>query len=119
MSRARLVASTEARADLAALAREDLELLDQVLTELLALKDNPYARDNLRVKSNRKPLAEADCRKIKLGAVRILYRLEPHEGAPDGVFIIAVLPKREAYGEGTARAARRLRDLARRRARPS
>jgi dsRNA-specific ribonuclease len=54
---------------------------------------------------------------VKVDGVRILYRLEPHEGAPADVFVIAVLSKREAYGEGTARAAKRLRELARRRAR--
>ena len=47
---------------------------------------------------------------------RIVYRLEPHEGSSHRVFVIAVAPKQIAYGEGTARAARRLRQLAKQRA---
>ena len=119
MIQASLVLSDEAHADLVALAAESLELLDRALEELLALETNPYAGAKLRAKSNRRPLAEADCRKVKLDGMRILYRLEPHEGAPADVFVIAVLPKREAYGEGTARAAKRLRELARGQARRS
>jgi hypothetical protein len=114
---ARLVVSDEARSDLAALRAQDVQLLRQVLRELIALRANPYSGDKLRSKSNRKPLAAADCRRVKVDDVRILYRLEPHEGAPADVFVIAVLYKREAYGEGTARAAKRLRELARHRAR--
>lgn len=117
MTPARLVVSDEARSDLAALRAEDEQLLRQVLRKLIALRANPYSGDELRSKSNRKPLAAADCRRVKVDGFRVLYRLEPHEGAPADVFVIAVLSKREAYGEGTARAAKRLRELARRRAR--
>jgi hypothetical protein len=112
-----VVVSDHAKADLSALAVEDTDLLRQVLRELLALEANPYAGEKLRAKSNRKPLAEADCRKVNVGGIRILYRLEPHEGAPAEVFVIAVLSKRQAYGEGAARAARRLREQAREQAR--
>jgi hypothetical protein len=117
VTHARLVVGDEAKADLAALAREDLALLDVVLSELLTLRSNPYAGEKLRAKANRMPLAGADCRKINVDGIRILYRLEPHEGAPAEVFVIAFLPKRQAYGEGAARAARRLREQARREAR--
>jgi mRNA-degrading endonuclease RelE of RelBE toxin-antitoxin system len=117
VSQATVVVSDQAKEDLAALADEDIDLLRQVLRELLELEANPYAGEKPRAKSNRKPLAEADCRKVNVDGIRILYRLEPHEGAPADVFVIAVLPKREAYGEGTARAARRLRELAREQAR--
>ena len=117
MTPARLVVSDEARSDLAALRAQDVPLLRRVLRNLIALRADPYSGDKLRTKSNRKPLAAADCRRVKVDGVRILYRLEPHEGAPADVFVIAVLSKREAYGEGTARAAKRLRELARRRAR--
>ena len=113
----RLVVSDEAKEDLRTLGSENLDLLDHVLTEILTLGNNPYRGEKLRVKSNRKRLAAADCRRVKVDGLRILYRLEPHEGAPADVFVIAVLSKREAYGEGTARAAKRLRELARRRAR--
>ena len=113
MSQATVVVGDDARADLAALAAEDIPLLRQVLRELLALQANPYARDKLRAKGNRMPPAEADCRKVNVEGIRIVYRLEPHEGAPAEIFVIAVLPKRQAYGEGTARAARRLREQAR------
>jgi mRNA-degrading endonuclease RelE of RelBE toxin-antitoxin system len=114
---ATVVVSDAARSDLEELASDDLQLLRRTLRELIALKANPYAGEKLRPKSNRKPLAEADCRKVKVNGLRILYRLEPNEGAPAEVFVIAVLAKREAYGEGAARAARRLRELARRQAR--
>jgi hypothetical protein len=117
VSQATVVVGDEARADLAALADEDTQLLRKVLRELLALQANPYAGDRLRGKGNRMPLAEADCRKINVDGIRLLYRLEPHEGAPAEVFVIAVLPKRHAYGEGTARAAKRLREQARQQAR--
>ena len=117
MTEVRLVVSDEAKEDLKALGGKNLDLLDHVLGVILALGTNPYAREKLRAKSNRKPLAAADCRRVKVDDLRILYRLEPREGAPADVFVIAVLSKREAYGRGTARAARRLRELARRRAR--
>jgi mRNA-degrading endonuclease RelE of RelBE toxin-antitoxin system len=113
----RLVVSDEAKEDLRALGGRNLDLLDHVLGEILALGDNPYTGEKLRVKSNRKPLAAADCRRVKVDGLRILYRLEPHEGAPADVFVIAVLSEREAHGQGTARAAKRLREMARRRAR--
>ena len=116
MSDTNVVVSAEARADLLALAEADPHLLREVLRRLLALKARPYAGERLRAKANRMPLAEADCRKVKVNGVRILYRLEPHEGAPADAFVIAVLAKRDAYGEGTARTAKRLRELARRQA---
>lgn len=43
---------------------------------------------------------------------RVVYRLEPHEGSPAPVYVAVVALKREAYGEGAARAAARIRELA-------
>jgi mRNA-degrading endonuclease RelE of RelBE toxin-antitoxin system len=117
VTRAELVVSDEARADLKALQAEDSELVREALRQMLALEEQPYSGEKLRHKSNRKPLAEADCRKVKFDGHRILYRLEPHEGSPDRVYVIAVCEKRGAYGEGAARAAKRLRELAGERAR--
>jgi mRNA-degrading endonuclease RelE of RelBE toxin-antitoxin system len=117
VTRATLVVSDEAKSDLAALAAEDVPLLRRALRELLAVRTDPYRGKKLRAKSNRKPLAAADCRRMKVDGLRIAYRLEPHEGAPADVFVIAVLSKREASGEGAARAAKRLREQAREQAR--
>jgi len=118
-------------------ARQDLrELLSdpetkpiglEALKQCKALERDPYQGEKLRYKANRKPLAEADCRKLKCddperppGAgkrYRVVYRLEPHDGAPAEVYVVAVSVKQEAYGEGTARAAARMRELAGGRAR--
>ncbi len=117
-----------AKEDLRQIFEEDVELLREALRKMRALEEDPYLGDKLRDKSNRKPLAEADCRKLKFDApargahqrpryrYRIVYRLEPHEGSPHRVFVIAVAPKQRAYGEGAARAAKRLRELAKQRA---
>jgi hypothetical protein len=126
VSAAAVEVSDEAKADLAELHGEDPELVREAFRQMLGLQVQPYAGEKLREKSNRKPLAEADCRKLKFDTptrspradpryrYRIVYRLEPHEGAPDRVYVIAVCPKKDAYGEGAARAAKRLRELARR-----
>jgi hypothetical protein len=127
VSAASVELSDEAKADLAELHRENRELVREAFRQMKALEEQPYAGEKLREKSNRKPLADADCRKVKFDLpdrassaepryrYRILYRLEPHEGAPDRVYVIAVCPKKDAYGPGTARAAKRLRELAGRR----
>jgi len=46
-----------------------------------------------------------------------VYRIEPHEGSPETVVIMAVGVKPRVYRDATARAARRLRDQARERVR--
>ncbi len=128
MSVAAVEVGDSAKEDLKQLFAEDKELLREALRKMRALEKDPYLGDKLREKSNRKPLAEADCRKLKFDLptrgeherprhrYRIVYRLEPHEGSPHRVFIIAVALKRMAYGEGAARAAKRLRHLAKQRA---
>ena len=130
MSVAAVEVGDAAKEDLKQLLAEDKELLREAIRRMRALEADPYLGDRLREKSNRKPLAEADCRKLKFDLptrgehekpryryrYRIVYRLEPHEGSPHRVFVIAVAPKQIAYGEGTARAARRLRQLAKQRA---
>ena len=116
--------SDEARADLAKLYKEDRQLVREAFREMQSLEEQPYAGEKLREKSNRTPLAEADCRKVKFDLpdsspranpryrYRIVYRIEPHEGAPHRVYVIAVCPKRDAYGDGTAPAAKGLREIA-------
>jgi hypothetical protein len=124
---ARVEVSDDAQADIAELYKEDTGLALEALRQIKRLEQQPYAGDKLREKSNRKPLAEADCRKLKFDhpdrpartapRYRIVYPLEPGEGSPESAYIIIVAAKREAYGAGTARAARRMRELARERAR--
>lgn len=115
--------SDEAKADIAELYREDKALALEALSRIKQLQTEPYAGDKLREKSNRKPLADADCRKLKFDhpdrqanakpryRYRIVYRLDPGEGSPEEAFIIIVAAKREAYGKGTARAAKRMKEL--------
>lgn len=121
---AQLVLSEDAKSDLRELLiNPDTKAIGvEGFGQCKALEANPYQGDKLRYKANRKPLAEADCRKLKFDdpdrpasegtRYRVLYRLEPNEGAPDEVYVMAVAPKQKAYGEGTARAAARLRELA-------
>jgi mRNA-degrading endonuclease RelE of RelBE toxin-antitoxin system len=121
--KARVVVSDDARADLRTLYAEDRELVGEALRAMKALERNPYAGERLREKSNRRPLAEADCRKLKFdlpgrppaagSRYRIVYRVEPNEGSPEEAFVIIVATKQIAYGQGAARAARRLREEAR------
>lgn len=121
--------SDGAKADIAELYKEDPALAQEALRQMRMLQEKPYAGEKLREKSNRKPLAEADCRKLKFDhpdrpanadpryRYRIVYRLEPGEGSPEEAYVVIVATKRAAYGEGTARAAKRMRELARERAR--
>ncbi len=119
MKAAELVLGEEAKQDIHKLLSdpETKPVGLEALKQCMALELNPYQGDKLRYKANRKPLAEADCRKLKLDGYRVVYRLEPHEGAPARVYVLVVASKRQAYGEGTARAAARLRELAGKRAR--
>lgn len=99
-------------------AREGLRIAKQ-------LEDDPYRGERLREKSNLEPLAQAEARKVKFDLpqrrptarprhrYRLVYRLEPHEGSPETVVIMAIGIKPRIYREATARAARRLREQAR------
>ncbi len=116
-------------------AKQDLHevkerrVVREALRLALALREQPYLGDTLREKSNLKPLAAADCRKIKFDRpdrrasakprhrYRIVYRIEPHERSPALIVIMAIGVKPTVYRTATARAARRLRDQARRRRR--
>lgn len=128
MSLAEVEVGEDARDDLRRLHEDEVPVLREALRLMQALQEQPYLGDRLRERSNRKPLAEADCRKLKFDdperhphatprhRYRIVYRIEPHEGTPHRVYVIAVALKRDAYGAGTARAAKRLRELAAQRA---
>jgi hypothetical protein len=114
----------EAKADVTALAQKDAKVAREALRIALALKDDPYRGERLRVKANRKRLAEADCRKVKFDhpgrsanaklryRYRLVYRIEPHEGSPQTIVVMSIGEKEVAYAKGTARAARRLREEA-------
>lgn len=124
MQPAELILSEEAKQDIRDLLAEDEThaVGAAAMRQCKALQLNPYQGEKLRYKANRKPLSEADCRKVKFDEpehlddspkrYRVVYRLEPHEGSADRVYVLIVALKREAYGEGTARAAARLRQLA-------
>lgn len=107
----------------------DRGLAAEALRLAKRLEAEPHHGDRLREKSNLKPLTRADCRKVKFDRAdrgntaapryryRLVYRIEPHEGSPETVVIMAVGVKPQVYREATARAARRLRDEARARVR--
>jgi len=126
---ARALFTDEAKSDLRALVEADRELAAEALRLAKQLEADPYRGDELREKSNLKPLAQADCRKVKFDRAnrratakpryryRLVYRIEPHEGSPETVVIMAVGVKPRVYRDATARAARRLRDQARERVR--
>lgn len=117
----------EARPDIPALG--DPEVIREALRLTLRLRDEPYLGEKLREKSNVRPLAQADCRKLKFDRAdrdpaarprhryRLVYRIEPHEGSPATVIVMAVGLKPSVYGQATVRAAKRLRREARERAR--
>jgi hypothetical protein len=88
------------------------------------LQDDPYRGEPLREKANLKPLAEADCRKVKFDLpdrkatakpryrFRLVYRIEPHEGSPEELMVLAVGVKPGVYRDATREAAARLKELA-------
>ena len=90
----------------------------------LALAGDPYRGERLRAKANLKPLTEAECRKIKFDAAsrsaaakpryryRLVYRIEPHEGAPETITVLAVGAKPRVYRDATRAVAARMRELA-------
>lgn len=122
MARAYLTDAT--RADAAALVAEDREVAVAALKLVKRLEQAPYLGEPLREKSNQKPLAKADCRKLKFDRAdrrrtakpryryRLVYRIEPHEGSPETVVVMALGVKPRVYREATARAAARLREQA-------
>lgn len=113
-----------AKADLQKIHAEDPEVVREALRIAKELDGNPYAGDRLREKSNLKPLAEAECRKIRLDRAdrretlkpryryRLVYRIEPHEGSPEMIVVMSVGEKDRAYRDATTRSAERLRDQA-------
>jgi hypothetical protein len=121
----RVIVDDGARPDIAAI--EDVEVVRAALRLMLALRCNPYLGYPLREKSNLRPLAQADCRKIKFDrpergpearpcyCYRLVHRIEPHEGSPAEVVVMGIGVKPRVYRDATTRAARRLREAARRR----
>lgn len=116
---------TDAAADdLRALAANDRQIALASLRLAKALESDPYLGEQLREKSNLRPLAQAECLKIKFDRedrppharpryrYRLVYRLEPHYGSPEHVLIMAVGVKPGVYRDATREAAVRLRQLA-------
>lgn len=105
-------------------AREGLRIVKQ-------LETNPYDGERLREKSNLKPLAQAQSRKVKFDLpgrrptarpryrYRLVYRIEPHDGSPEVIVVMAIGIKPRVYRDATTRAARRLREQAQTRRRQS
>jgi hypothetical protein len=121
---ARAFLTDGAKADAAALLHEDREVALAALRLVKRLEHEPYLGDPLREKSNQKPLAQADSRKVRFDRAdrrssakprhryRLVYRIEPHEGAPETVVVMALGIKPRVYRDATARAAARLREQA-------
>jgi hypothetical protein len=121
---ARAFLTDGAKADAAALLAEDRDVALAALGLVKRLEDEPYLGDPLREKSNQKPLAQADCRKLKFDRAdrrsgakpryrfRLVYRIEPHDGSPETIVIMALGIKPRVYRDATARAAARLREQA-------
>lgn len=118
---ARAFLTDGAKADAAALLDEDRDVAAAALRLVKRLEREPYLGDPLREKSNQKPLAQADCRKLKFDRAdrrpsakprhryRLVYRIEPHEGSPETIVVMALGVKPRVYRDATARAAARLR----------
>jgi len=121
---AHAVFADEAKADVRELVAEDEDVAREGLKIAKQLENDPYRGEPLREKSNLKPLAQADCRKVKFDhpnrkasakpryRYRLVYRIEPHEGSPETIVIMAVGIKPRVYRDATAAAARRLREQA-------
>lgn len=113
-----------AKEDVQALVAEDEQTAREGLCIAKQLEANPYLGDRLREKSNLKPLARADGRKVKFDhprrratakpryRYRLVYRIEPHEGSPETVVVMALGVKPRVYRDATSRAAKRMRDQA-------
>jgi hypothetical protein len=121
---ARAFLTDGAKADARALLDEDREVARAALRLVKRLEIEPYVGDPLREKSNQRALAQADCRKVKFDRpdrrpsarpryrYRLMYRIEPHEGSPETIVVMALGIKPRVYREATARAAARLREQA-------
>lgn len=107
-------AEPEVSDDLRDLASVDERLIDVALGLMAALRDNPWAGDDLWERYNMRPIK--DCRKLRFDVpdwrgkprYRIVYRNEPLDGAPGLVRIWAVGPRDDliAYARATTRLAR-------------
>jgi hypothetical protein len=114
----------EAEADVRVVAKEDSLAAREGLRIAKQLEAQRYLGEQLREKSNLKPLAEAEARKVRFDRpdrrataepryrYRLVYRVEPHEGSPETVVIMALGLKPRVYRDATTRAAHRLREQA-------
>lgn len=123
MARAQL--TDEAKDDIRELVADgDEDVARAGLRIVKELEDDPYRGEPLREKSNLKPLADAESRKVKFDLpdrrptarprfrYRLVYRIEPHQGSPETVVVMAIGIKPRVYRDATARAAHRLREQA-------
>lgn len=121
---ARAFLTDGAKADAAALLAEDRAVDLAALHLVKALEQEPYLGDPLREKSNQMPLSGADCRKLKFDRTdrrgnarpryrfRLVYRIEPHDGSPETIVVMAIGTKPQICRDATSRAAARLREQA-------
>lgn len=121
---ARAFLMDEAKNDVRVLVADDEQIAHEGLRIVKELQANAYMGDRLREKANLKPLAQADCRKVKFDhphrratakpryRYRLIYRIEPHEGSPETVVVMALGVKPQAYRDATARAAKRMHEQA-------
>ena len=100
--------------DLRELAAVDEELVDVAIRLMLALRDDPWAGEDLRERYNLRAIK--DCRKLRFDLpgwkgkprFRLVYRNEPLDGAPGLVRVWSLGPRNDliAYGRAAARITR-------------
>ena len=92
----RVAAEPAVSDDLRELAAVDEELVDVAIRLMLALRDDPWAGEDLRERYNLRAIK--DCRKLRFDLpnwkgkprYRLVYRNEPEDGAPEIVRLLAV-----------------------------
>ena len=100
--------------DVADLVSLDADVAREALRLVLALRANPWLGDDPRERYDLLPLR--DCRRLRFDRpdwpgkprFRIVYRNEPHDGAPEVVRVWAIGPRDEltAYARAAARITR-------------
>lgn len=100
--------------DLRELAAVDEELVDVAIRLMLALRDDPWAGEDLRERYNLRAIK--DCRKLRFDLpgwkgkprYRLVYRNEPLDGAPGLVRVWSIGPRDDliAYGRAATRITR-------------
>jgi hypothetical protein len=110
----RVAAEPAVSDDLRELAAVDEELVDVAIRLMLALRDDPWAGEDLRERYNLRAIK--DCRKLRFDLpnwkgkprYRLVYRNEPLDGAPGLVRVWSIGPRDNliAYGRAATRITR-------------